>query len=391
MKLLVVDQFSDLGGAQQQLCDLLPAFREAKWEATFAFPGDGELFGRVREAGFRAERISCGPFGNGRKSAADALRFVWQTPLLRRQFGRIAREIQPDIIYCNGPRLLPALPERTPVVFHAHSYLPAGASRQIAGAALWRTHAWLIANCEFVAACWRDAVARDRLAVIYNGVNRAEVLRRSSGSPLVGCVGRIAPQKGQLDFLAAAKAIHAGIPEARFQIIGAPVFADGNASSYERGVRAAAAGLPVEFRGWTEDGPRALAGLDLLLVPSGRHEATTRVIPEAYAAGVPVVAFASGGIPEIVEHGVTGYLAQSTQEMARLAIEVLRNPWLRASVARRGLEHWRERFTLERYRSRILELLERAAQAGKEGRGTERPRTSPAQPLPPTSIHSQIG
>jgi len=45
--------------------------------------------------------------------------------------------------------------------------------------------------------------------------------------------------------------------------------------------------------------PRGAARLDLLLVPSTGPEATTRVIPEAYVAGVPVIAFPSGGIPEV--------------------------------------------------------------------------------------------
>jgi glycosyltransferase involved in cell wall biosynthesis len=47
------------------------------------------------------------------------------------------------------------------------------------------------------------------------------------------------------------------------------------------------------------------------------------VILEAYAAGIPVIAFRSGGIPEVLEHGITGYLVDSTEEMARIAIDCL--------------------------------------------------------------------
>ena len=71
MKLLLLDQFSDLGGAQHNLLELLPALRDAGWSALIGLPGDGVLFERVRAMGFEAARIECGPYGSGRKSAGD--------------------------------------------------------------------------------------------------------------------------------------------------------------------------------------------------------------------------------------------------------------------------------------------------------------------------------
>ena len=62
MKLLLLDQFSDLGGAQHNLLELLPALRDAGWSALVGLPGDGVLFERVRAMGFQAERIACGPY-----------------------------------------------------------------------------------------------------------------------------------------------------------------------------------------------------------------------------------------------------------------------------------------------------------------------------------------
>ena len=382
MNLLVLDQFSDPGGAQQQLSDLLPAIQERGWQALFALPGDGEIFRRIRQSGFEAKRIMCGPFRSGQKSMADAGRFVWQTPRLAQQIGYMAGQIEADLVYCNGPRLLPALPASIPVVFHAHSYLAPGAVRRLAGWALRRTGARVIANSEFVADPWRGCVLADRVSVIYNGVGPAPV---SAGRAVrvVASIGRIAPEKGQLEFLAAAEAIHRAIPAARFEIIGDPLFGGPDASPYERAVRERAARLPVEFRGWIADANSALASIDLLLVPSGPHEATTRVILEAYAAAVPVVAFASGGIPEVVEDGVTGYLATSVAEMARRAIEILDNPVQRASLARQARDCWRTRFTLARYRSEVLAFLERAA-------AYETDRRQPARGLPRPPASNRI-
>ena len=70
MKLLVLDQFSAPGGAQQALAELLPAMTARGWTGTVALPGDGELFQRARDAGFQTEQIDCGPYRSGSKSAS---------------------------------------------------------------------------------------------------------------------------------------------------------------------------------------------------------------------------------------------------------------------------------------------------------------------------------
>lgn len=383
MRLLVLDQFSDLGGAQQSLLDLLPEIRRRGWQALVGMPGNGEMFRRVRALGFDALPIACGPYGSGRKSMADAVRLLTQGPVLARQIRRMAREWRADLIYVNGPRLLPALTAVAPVVFHAHSYIAQGVARRLAGSALRRTGARVIANCEFVAQGWRAYVPPGRIAVVYNGVaSPAAAAGSSSAHATIACIGRIAPQKGQLEFVQAAEHIHRTLPGARFAVIGASLFGNSQAARYEAAVRAAASHLPLEFRGWTGDIYRTLADIDLLLVPSDPHEATTRVILEAYAAGVPVVALRSGGVPEVVEHGDTGFLAGSVRELAQCAIDLLRDPGLRASMSRNARALWTRRFTLPRYRSEVLALLARAA-AGE----TMPPRQPPEPPLRPASIH----
>ena len=77
--------------------------------------------------------------------------------------------------------------------------------------------------------------------------------RRCEPRAAVGCIGRIAPEKGQLEFLQAAALIHRGFPECRFLIYGAALFDEPGARDTTPRSRAAAAGLPVEFPGWVPD------------------------------------------------------------------------------------------------------------------------------------------
>jgi glycosyltransferase involved in cell wall biosynthesis len=366
MKALLLDQFSDPGGAQQGLLDLLPGLRDLGWQAVIGLPGDGELFDRVRELGFPAERIECGPYASGRKTVGDMARFVSGTPKLTRQIRSLAEGV--DVVYVNGPRLLPAAAMarlRVPVIFHAHSYLAPGAIRSIAGSALRWMQARVIANCEFVAAPWRKYAPTE---VIYNGVAGSAVTADRRGNVLA-CIGRIAPEKGQLAFLDAARLVDRAIPGCRFLIYGAPLFGDEGAERYDAEARSRAAGLPVEFAGWVDDVYAALARIDLLLVPSRPIEATTRVILEAYAAGTPVIAFGAGGIPEIVDQGRSGFLVGSPEEMAQAAIGLIRDPDRREAMSKAARECWHSRFTLDRYRDEVAAALETAArQSTRESR-----------------------
>jgi glycosyltransferase involved in cell wall biosynthesis len=217
-----------------------------------ALPGDGELFQRARDAGFQTEQIDCGPYRSGSKSASDAARFIMDTVRLAGRVQQLARGM--DLIYVNGPRVLPgaalaSMPAR--MVFHAHSLLPDGAIRAIAGAAVRRSRAHVIAACEFVAAPWRAFAGTGDVHVIYNGVTGPVSSLWHAGGLRVGCIGRISREKGQLEFVQAARSILRELPAARFVIHGAALFGDPEAERYEAQVRQAAANLPVEFPGWT--------------------------------------------------------------------------------------------------------------------------------------------
>jgi glycosyltransferase involved in cell wall biosynthesis len=372
MKVLLLDQFSELGGGQRMLLETLTALRERDWSGLLGLPGDGEIVRRATALGFPVERIDCGPFASGAKSFADLLRFLPGLPLLAGQIRSLAGRANPDLVYVNGPRLLPAVALaglRPPVLFHSHTAL-SGPVRQLVGLSLRRMNAHVAAVCRMVADCWRPFVSDARVSVIHNGVaGPHRISPRSTatlGPPRIGCIGRIIREKGQREFLAAAALIHRALPDARFIVYGAPLFSDPAALRYEQEVRAEAAGLPVEFAGWTHDVYAALEELDVLLVPSVWPEPNALVILEAFAAGVPVIAFRVGGIPEFLEDGRTGLLCEDPAEMARLTVDLLRDRQRLTAIADEGREEWHTRFTAQRYRTQIAETMEKLARGCPE-------------------------
>jgi glycosyltransferase involved in cell wall biosynthesis len=116
----------------------------------------------------------------------------------------------------------------------------------------------------------------------------------------------------------------------------------------------------------------ALAELDLVLVPSVGAEATTRVILEAFAAGVPVIAFDCGGISEVVADGVTGVLTRSVEEMACESAALLKDhPERRMAMARAARAEWEGRFTKEKFHAQLLAAMEECGRTrGELGGGS---------------------
>jgi len=181
------------------------------------------------------------------------------------------------------------------------------------------------------------------------------------GAPLVGQVARLAPWKGQRHVLAAAERVHRELPDAWFALAGGDVF--GDAAAYARELRQcvaeSSAAAHVVLPGHQQDVAAALASLDLL-VHASRAEPFGRILIEAAAAGVPVVAFASGGVPEIVVHEETGLLVPDGDEAALAAgiLRLLREPALARRLGERARLRARERFGIGLLTRRLEALME---------------------------------
>jgi glycosyltransferase involved in cell wall biosynthesis len=124
----------------------------------------------------------------------------------------------------------------------------------------------------------------------------------------------------------------------------------------------------VEFLGRIphDQVPQLMHKADLFVFPS-LSEATPRVVMEAMAMALPVVATRVGGIPEMVEDGVTGRLVQpgSAPELADAIMWVFRHPaWIK-TVERRARQHVVHHYTLERHIEQMLALFQRAFREGK--------------------------
>jgi len=176
-----------------------------------------------------------------------------------------------------------------------------------------------------------------------DGPGRRGVLRRELGLPadarLVGMVACLKPQKSPLTFVEVAARVTREVPGAVFVIAG-----DGEMRpAVER--RAAELGLEGRLRllGWRRDVPNVMASLDVLLHTS-LWEGLPRVLPEAIASGVPIVATSADGTSDILEDGSTGIVCApgDIEGLAGGVRRLLRDPGLGRVLAGRARAVLRE-------------------------------------------------
>ncbi len=227
----------------------------------------------------------------------------------------------------------------------------------------------------------RAGVPGRRIVVIPNAIRadrfdspdpaaRAELERLFVGPvrQIVGAVGRLSPEKGFSVLVDAAALVARSAPDAGFVVFGEGVLRPSLAEQI------AAKGLSGRFvlAGFRPDLDRFLPHLDLL-VQSSYTEGMPNVILEACAAGVPVVATAVGGTPEIIEDGVSGHLVPAGEPgtLARPIVKALDDEAGRRKMGGLGRGIVRQRFTFEAQAGRYRDLFRAVMGHGPESRGND--------------------
>lgn len=201
-----------------------------------------------------------------------------------------------------------------------------------------------------------DGVPEARTATVHEGidpghvdaappVNVHEAFWLPHDAPVVGNVAALVPHKGQRHLIDAVRLVLPELPDARFVILG-----EGELREHlERQVREHRLEKHVLLPGFRTDVLGCIKGFDLLVMSSVTEGLGTSLL-DAMACGRAIVATRTGGIPEVVEDGVTGRLVppRDHRAMAAAIVELLRDPARRRQMGAAGRARVVERFTSER-------------------------------------------
>lgn len=368
------------GGAQEQLWSLLARIDGSRYDVAVISLSDGPAVRRLRGLGVPVEVVT---------AAVDAAALTEIVALLEAR--------PPDVIHAHmfraevlatraalaiGERGLP----RPYVIATVHSSRVRSAADRELLRALTPSMDRLIAVSRAIEAKLRaEGRTSAPIDLIYNGVDLSRYDRQEAcctlpeeyglaeGTPLVGVVARLEPEKGHRTLLEAWPKVLAQEPRARLLIIGEGSQREPLEERAQRlgllgedcegdrcvGTRGARPGAKLVFTGRRDDIPAVTAALDVAVLPSYR-EAQGLVILEAMALSRPVVATNVGGIPEMIDHGRTGLLVppHDARALADAIGLLLRDHPLADTLGRAGHDLVHDRFCIERMVASIEDLYD---------------------------------
>lgn len=382
-KVLYVDHTAEIGGGEIALFNLVRNLDREKVMPIVLLLSNGPLVDRMRPI---AETHVLELDSNVTKIAKDSLgwrsifklRSVWTTISHVIKVSQFARRQQIQIIHTNSLKsdIIGGLAARIagiPLIWHVRDrievdYLP----KQVVKIFRFLCRVmpdFVIANSTATLDTLHLREKRDGKAIA-SGIDLAPVGNnvvhdgcevdessldhrdgfRSADEIHIGLIGRISPWKGQHIFIESGALLRPLYPNARFHIIGAPLFAE---RDYEQELHAMCDRMKVSdivhFAGFVKDVPARIAQLDIVVHASTTGEPFGQVIIEGMAQQKPVVATNGGGVPEIVQNGVTGLLVPmgDAPAIAKAIEYLLANPQAAREMGMRGRRHVLDNFTIQ--------------------------------------------
>jgi glycosyltransferase involved in cell wall biosynthesis len=358
---LHIDTARTWRGGQNQVLVTVMGLRALAHRATLVAHPGGELLQRAKEG---LDLIPLAP-----KTEMD-LGAAWR-------LSRVLKQLKPEIVHAHDPHAVAMAamalsmstePEKPPLV----------ASRRVdfrmRGNTLsrWKyrqVDCFICASDAIRRILLADGVEPERAVTVHEGVDVGRVEATPSAklheelwlphhAPLVGNVAALVPHKGQRHLIDAAQVVVRQVPDARFIIAGEGELRP----ALERMIKEYRLEKHVLLVGFRPDVLSLHKAFDVFAMSSVNEGLGTSLL-DAMASAKPVVATATGGIPEVVIDGETGFLVPSRdqQAMADALVKLLKDAPLRQRMGNAGLARVRQKFTADRMVENTLKVYNRVA------------------------------
>ena len=392
-RLLILCEYPTLLGGERSMLATLPAVTAAGFDVQVAAPATGPLSPAVAPI---AQALCEQGVSHVRWRLHDEQGDRLPLERLRSDIANFIAELRPDLVHANSlsiSRVLGpvAAESRVPCLGHIRDIVKLSRQAVADVNANRRLIAVSHATREFHVAQGIDAA---KCVVLHNGVELQtfhprpptgylhEMLNLSPSTKFVATIGQLGTRKGTLDVLLAARYVAAEMPHVHWLLVGERTSNKREARGYELLLELLAWNPPlrdrVHFLGTRDDVPRLLNEC-ALVVHAARQEPLGRVLLEAAASGVAVLATDVGGTREIFPTELDGAVLVPPDDRPALAqamLELVRNDAHRQLLAHAGRHRAEKAFDIRDAAQRLIEQYRELLSAlGGWGRATASPQT----------------
>lgn len=390
IRIAYIDHTGAMGGAEHLLLSLLKQLPSEDVEEMVICGQNGPLLEECKKIGVNYDFLDLPKFHSiswvirGKKVLNP---FAILVNLIRIHIASSALEkkmhpydldlVQTNCFFSHIYGALAAKKLKVPCVWHFHDLME---TKRFCGLINWvwsklveSLPAWIVADSKAVL---NQISSGKKGSVIYPGVDIPSLLPKEtpalldrlqfSRAPiLVGSLGRITYAKGIDVLITAAKTVIQSKPEVHFVIFGGTFFGEENYKiELEQMVLRAGLSDHWHWMGYEKYAKEYLHELDLVVFPS-RREAFGLSACEAGLAGKVVIATSVGGIPEIIENGLTGLLVPpgNAKKLAESILYVVDHPVEAKLMGNNAKERIRDLFNLQRFRDEFLNFYRQTQQS----------------------------
>lgn len=368
MRISIICGAGMLSGKEVMALELGRGLRDAGHTISYVTSlwGDGRFRSRLKELGFpmacmRIGFISATLTLECLRMTADQLIRV---PGLWLDYRRFLRTQAPEhIFHTNWHHLLVLWPflDSKRDWFWLHEVIPDKPQyRKVFGALARRLRGFVPVSNAVKDSLLRVGISKDKIQVIHNGLSDPVpsdgLPPKLWGGVRIGIVGQVGPWKGHQDLLEAFALVARKHPTTELHIFGTGP--SEFVTELTQRAEAMELGQRIVWHGFVAERSDIYGQIDICVVPSRVPDPLPTSAIEAAFFGLPVIASRSGGLPEILRHGVTGFLVEpgSSDELAVKLDELLGNAELRNVMGKAAWQHARTHFGLSRFVSEFEEL-----------------------------------
>lgn len=368
-RVLYISPGTGLGGGEVSLLTLIANLDHTRYEPVVCVYGEGALAEHIRQ-------IGCDLFIQTYHGPISQLSFMAKLT------ARICQS-HADLVHVNTLDIRAGIATRLarrPLIGHLRVIFPSTWVDRLFVHLATKTIS--VSNAAQHDLCTKQNLSPNQFETIYNAVDTTHIpastvtlrqeLNIEPDTLLLGAIGRIDPWKGMEVFIDAAKNLHAKNANLHFVIAGAPGPSQ-EEQNYDKYLRHQVKELglnPVfHFLGYRPDALNIIKQLNALIVPSRelqtpsgiKTEGFGRVAAEGLAMRTPVIASRIGGLPEIIQHGQTGFLFEPSNPVAltNAICHVLDHPENTRTIVEAGYAHFQNAFSVATHLQNIQNLYDR--------------------------------